>query len=60
MTERLTRDLLLADRIELDEPSLALAVAAMRAFRPPARTSELPASRSIFGPEVPPIWPSVR
>jgi len=60
MTERLTRDLLLADRIELDEPSLALAVAAMRAFRPPAQTSELPASRFIFGPEVPPIWPSVR
>lgn len=60
MTERLTRDLLLGDRIELDGPSLALAVAAMREWRPPARTSASPAIRTIFGPEVPPLWPSVR
>jgi hypothetical protein len=60
MTEKLTRELLLADRIELDGSSLHQAVTAMRAWRPPARSSELPAFRSIFGPEVLPTWPSVR
>ena len=60
MTKKLTRDLLLADRIELDGPSLDLAVAAMRAWQPPARASEMPAFRSIFGPEVPLTWLSVR
>jgi hypothetical protein len=60
MTKKLTRDLLLADRIELDGRSLDLAVAAMRAWWTPARTSELPAFRSIFGPEVSVTWQSVR
>ena len=60
MTERLTRNLLLADRIELDESSLALVVAAMQEWQFPARTSAQPAFRTIFVPEVPFLWPSVR
>jgi hypothetical protein len=60
MTEKLTRKLLLADRIELDESSLALVVTAMQEWRFPARTSAQPAFRTIFVPEVPFLWPSVR